>query len=245
MEKQLAFQSSDSFGKAQRIYEEGAHSKSIAVITLTSAPNGPINAGATVTGVGENGSQVTGTVLENVANSQTVEVQYDTIAIQNEYVGCRVGANPDPYTAGCFDPSQGNIVIDGASYPYTYNALTNTRNGRTLQGFSLQARDKMYDCSGQNCPHSTYSKFYNYYEQFDYADRWVTAAFEGRQTDFANGNADFAEYGYEGRAEAVKKGTAFMNVWMYVIREMEDAISDCVSECDFDVSRYQRTCTRA
>ena len=33
------------------------------------------------------------------------------------------------------------------------------------------------------------------------------------------------------RREAVKKGTAYMNVWMYVIRELEDAIDDCIVDC--------------
>mmetsp|Transcript_6674 Transcript_6674/g.8862 ORF Transcript_6674/g.8862 Transcript_6674/m.8862 type:complete len:123 (+) Transcript_6674:910-1278(+) len=34
--------------------------------------------------------------------------------------------------------------------------------------------------------------------------------------------------------EAFKKGTAYMSVWMYVIRELEDAIDDCNVECTFD-----------
>jgi hypothetical protein len=35
-------------------------------------------------------------------------------------------------------------------------------------------------------------------------------------------------------AEAIKKGSAYMNVWMYVIREMEDALDDCDKKCDID-----------
>jgi hypothetical protein len=31
--------------------------------------------------------------------------------------------------------------------------------------------------------------------------------------------------------EVIKKGTVYMNVWMYVIHEMEDAINDCQAEC--------------
>lgn len=31
--------------------------------------------------------------------------------------------------------------------------------------------------------------------------------------------------------EIIKKGTAYMNVWMYVIRELEDAIEDCRTGC--------------
>ena len=33
------------------------------------------------------------------------------------------------------------------------------------------------------------------------------------------------------RVQAIKKGTAYMNVWMYVIREFEDAIDDCENGC--------------
>jgi hypothetical protein len=31
--------------------------------------------------------------------------------------------------------------------------------------------------------------------------------------------------------EVIKKGTVCMHVWMYVVREMEDALDDCVEEC--------------
>merc|ERR1719463_676113 len=33
------------------------------------------------------------------------------------------------------------------------------------------------------------------------------------------------------RIEGIKKGTVYMNVWMYVIREFEDAIDDCKVGC--------------
>lgn len=32
--------------------------------------------------------------------------------------------------------------------------------------------------------------------------------------------------------ESVKKGTAYLNVWMYTNRELEDAIDDCNNDCD-------------
>lgn len=69
---------------------------------------------------------------------------------------------------------------------------------------------------------------------FDYADKWVMAAFSGSRTSFSNGNADFGLYDFAGKAEAIKKGTAYMNIWMYVIREMEDALDDCQEGCDFE-----------
>ncbi|EOD06125.1 hypothetical protein EMIHUDRAFT_219446 [Emiliania huxleyi CCMP1516] len=102
---------------------------------------------------------------------------------------------------------------------------------RTMKGFSTGAEGKMYNgnnCAG--CPYKTFSVFYDYYGDFDYADKWVSAALDGTNMTFSSGRHgpnDFATLGDAARIEAVKKGTAYMNVWMYVIREFEDAIDDC------------------
>lgn len=102
-------------------------------------------------------------------------------------------------------------------------------NGRTLAGFSKEAEEKMGKCA--NCPYVDYKKFYDYYGVYDYAHQWVLAAFSKGKTSFTNGNADFGVYGFDGRTEVIKKGTAYMNVWMYVIREFEDALDDCKIGC--------------
>ena len=84
----------------------------------------------------------------------------------------------------------------------------------------------------RGCPYATYSRFYEYYGDFNYADKWVSAALAGESMSFSSGNHgpnDFSALGDAARVEAVKKGTAYMNVWMYVIREFEDAIDDCQS----------------
>lgn len=117
------------------------------------------------------------------------------------------------------------------SFEYNYDPLTNNLNGRTLQGFSTGAKAKMYDCA--TCPYPTYDKFYKYYGAYDYGDQWVMAAFNKAKTAFTNG-ADFSVYGDVGTTEAIIKGTAYMNVWMYVNREMEDAIDDCSNDCATD-----------
>merc|ERR1711871_1425074 len=108
---------------------------------------------------------------------------------------------------------------------------------RTLKGFSTSAQSKMYDgCPG--CPYKHYSRFYDYYGDFDYADKWVSAALAGTSMTFTSGNFgpnDFSVLGNAARKEAIKKGTAYMNVWMYAVREFEDAIDDCqncTSECN-------------
>merc|ERR1740124_586236 len=88
-------------------------------------------------------------------------------------------------------------------------------------------------CRG--CPYADFVKFYEYYGDFDYADKWATGALDGSAVVFTNGNfnADFAindgVAGFPARIDAAKKGTAYMNVWMYVIREFEDAIDDCLT----------------
>lgn len=87
----------------------------------------------------------------------------------------------------------------------------------------------MFKCA--NCPYKDFKQYYEYYGVFDYAHQWVTAAFDGTRTNFANGNADFNSYTLVGREEAAQKGTAYMNIFMYVIRELEDALDDCKIGC--------------
>lgn len=84
----------------------------------------------------------------------------------------------------------------------------------------------MNDC--EHCPYTDFQYFYDYYGKTDYADHYVTSAFNNAVTTFTNGNADFTSSTYDGMEQYIKKGTAYMNVFMYVIREYEDALDDCV-----------------
>merc|ERR1719327_2403074 len=52
-----------------------------------------------------------------------------------------------------------------------------------------------------------------------------------------HGPNDFSALRDAARVEAVKKGTAYMSVWMYVVREFEDAIDDCTS-CTSDCNSF-------
>lgn len=79
----------------------------------------------------------------------------------------------------------------------------------------------------ETCPYRTFDKFYRYYGAADYGDKFVIAAFNGTVTPFQNGNNDFSGLANASRAEAIQKGAAFMNVWMYVIRMMEVALDNC------------------
>merc|ERR1712025_18938 len=39
---------------------------------------------------------------------------------------------------------------------------------------------------------------------------------------------------YEGKEQIIKKATAYMVIWMYVIRELEDALDDCKEACTIE-----------
>jgi hypothetical protein len=268
MERQLARGTNQAYVTAQRIYEEGAFSKSVATVTLNTALSVPISIGTDVTGTAVDEMQVDGKVYSAArAGDQTLRIQYNVNSIQVSHLGCQVGANPNPLTDGCFAQTGTlNIAGFGSELAYTYNPEENNDNERTIQKFSTDAEQKMNLC--ENCPYSTFMKFYEYYGRFDYADHWVSSAFAGGLTSFANGDADFGTYEGVGRvgkffipkirtattvvcflifsnvlslsyfAEAIKKGTAFLNVWMYVILEMEDALDHCVKRCDINTDCF-------
>jgi len=94
-------------------------------------------------------------------------------------------------------------------------------------------------CSGASdratdgCPYIDFSMYYNYYGNFDYANMFVTAALTGQPTSFTKtaGNMDFTGASDALRVQCIKKGTAYMNSYMYAIREFEDAIDDCKAGC--------------
>merc|ERR1712166_1639392 len=149
---------------------------------------------------------------------------------KKNYMNCQVGGLQSPNLQGCLAAS-GLLNVDGidGDLSYSYDPTTKNVNKRTIQGFSTSAEEKMYRC--ENCPYNTYRKFREYYGFFDYADKWINAAFDGTSTSFSNGNGNFASYGFAGKTEAIKKATAYMSIWMYVIREMEDALDDCNEGC--------------
>eukprot|EP00980_Cylindrotheca_fusiformis_P025157 scaffold13207_cov143-Cylindrotheca_fusiformis.AAC.10 len=231
IEDQLADGTNDSFEKALEIYNNGGHSKSYAQVTLTPNLTKNLSKGTEIMGKNADGVEVRGKAYDDYsAGDKVIKIQYATTDIQDSYVGCQVGALVDINTEDCF-AENGEFTIDGTQYTYIYDPLLDNSNGRTIAGFSTSAKDKMrVGCPG--CPFTDFEYFYEYYGTDDYADEWVTSAIKGVATSFpGNGNADFSQYTVVGRAECAKKGTAYMNVFMYVIREMEDAVQDCRVDC--------------
>jgi len=233
MEQQLSLANADAYSQALRIYSEGAYSKSVAEVTLTAPLPIDVEKGTTIMGIGADGNQVAGKAYEdNAAGATSIIIQYRTSDSQKNYVTCQVGASTSPNTQGCFAAS-GSVSIDGKTdVDYTYDPLVNNVAKRTIQGFSTSAQKKMAECA--NCPYPMYDKFYQYYGQYDYANQIVLAAFGGSKTNFKNFNNDFGLYDYDGKEQVIKKATAFIVIWMYVIRELEDALDDCQEACTIE-----------
>jgi len=229
MEEQLSVGSEGSFEKAWNIYSRGGHSRSVAIISLEVPLTRGMAKNTPVSGVAENGLTVTGTLFDNYPNGiSTIEIQYTTTDSQESYVGCQVGGLPDPRLDGCF-ARNGTLVADGMIFNYSYDPKIMNINKRTIRRFSTSAEKEMFRC--EKCPYVTFKKYKEYYQDFEYADAWVDAAFDGDWTKMSHHNAFFGNYGFKGRAAAIKTGTAIMSIWMHVIRKLENSLDGCKDDC--------------
>ena len=188
IEDQLAIGSEVSFEKARRVYTDGGHSKSVAVVKLASPLTRGLAKSTIVSGKNEGGVTIYGKLLDNYPNGiSTIEIQYRTTDSQKTYVGCQVGGLSKPNLVGCF-ASSGTLNIDGTNLNYTYDPRTQNVNKRSIRKLSTTAEEKMYRCD--NCPYKTFKKFREYFGFFDYADKWIEAAFDGSGTKMGRGNGE-------------------------------------------------------
>lgn len=239
--EQLAIGTDASFAKARKIYTQGGHSKPAARVTLGSPLEQNLAKRTPVTGPSEDGTTlaVPGFVAKDYPPGTTeIEIRYQTSKVQTPYLGCRVGGLAVPGVGGCLarngtlalDNNNDNAGGDGAGLEYSYDPDTQNVNLRTYQMFSTTSEAKMYRC-GETCPYRTYSKFRDYYGDFLYAEQWIEAAFGGTATTLETGNANFARYGSEGRAEAVRIAIVGMSIWMVVIGALEASLDVCKDDC--------------
>jgi hypothetical protein len=237
METALGFGTTASFVDAKACYEQGGNSKvyvqyTVPALAATYAKSEAVT-GAT--------SSVVAKLKDGEPSGETtVKVQYKTTDVQASYVACKPAADlpavatADQVVSGCLhgtysgDSNSIEDIAVGNSGPTTMTpTAATTKAGRTLQGFSTGISGKaLTGCPG--CPYKDMLMFYNYYGSASYGDDWIQAAFASGPTSFTNGNADFTGASFDTRSQAIKKGSAYMNVWMYVMREFEDALDDCV-----------------
>jgi hypothetical protein len=118
------------------------------------------------------------------------------------------------------------------TYEYKYDVREENFNGRYLKRLSSGADQAMRSCP-QCGYYPDFKKFVDYYGNVDYTHKWINAAFYGEQTNFENGrgNADFGIMDKGALSEAIAKGSAYMSVLMYVIKQLEDSMSKCNAGC--------------
>jgi len=209
-----------SYEKGQAIYENGGNSKSVATVTFSAETTSDIAKGTVFSGVGLGGGVVTASAYDTyLAGSTSIVLKYAPTT-------CLIGALPEPtVTDGCFI-TDGAITDGTNTLDYTYS-LTDNKAKRTLKGFSTAVASKM---SGEK--HANYFK--DYYGVYDYADQIVTAAFQGGVTTMPSNNVDFSDVEFSGTEQNVKKGIAYMNVFMYAIHEFEASVNKCVDGEAYD-----------
>jgi len=143
------------------------------------------------------------------------------VSVTTECYG-KFSSNKD--ASGCFKETGGLLKIDNEDVAAQ---ISIEQPFRTLAGFSIEAESKM---SGQKM----YEMYKEYYGARDYADKFIKAALKGEdETKRVNVPMDFLGKEEIFRAECAQKGSAYWSVWMYVIREMEDAATDCKSNCPY------------
>jgi hypothetical protein len=244
------------YTNVKNIYEQGGNSKTYAEFTVSSLSVALSKSDAVVGAT----SGATGKMYASYSTGvTTIRVAYITSDVQASYVGCKGGAlsaapsgttatSMTPYilTTGCFQAGETlTITTSSGSVSVATSGTPTTKAGRTLLGFSTKAEGTMYTtgtnggCSGASdratdgCPYRDFTQYYNYYGVYDYANMFVLAAINGGATAFtkAEANMDFTSMADVLRKECIKKGTAYMNAYMYAIREYEDAIDDCKAGC--------------
>jgi len=210
MEKYLG-EATPNWAKATAIYTKGAHSGAYAHITVPTQTTAALKKSDAVVQAGN--AAATGYVKKDKAAGVTAfDVTYTSPG--DPWGGCVDNAHSESYTVtGCYKTA-GAITVKTSVNVGVPSAVENKY--RNLQGFSTKAGSKM-------ATQPNFIKFKNYYTYDDYANRYVLDALQGTN--------DFSGKDIKARVQGVKKGSAYMNVWMYVIHEMEDAIADCTAGC--------------
>merc|ERR1719388_216089 len=191
----------NDFAKAKAIYTLGGNSGAKASITVGALAAQAAKGAAVMQGGVAKGKMKSAAA----AGSTSITVSYTSV--------CKEGGLSTKDVSGCFTTIGGAISIAGTNVGAP-TAVTNAY--RTLAGFSTAAEAKM---TGQEF----YDAYKAYFGVGDHAHQRVMAALD--KTGIC-ANCDNAA-----RVQIAKKTAAYMNVWMYVIREFEDAIQDCKAGC--------------
>merc|ERR1711990_628949 len=125
------------------------------------------------------------------------------------------------------------VTAGKASDVWTNGEFSAKSSGlRTIRGFASGAADKSSGNDGTtdvDYKDNGFISVMNAYwkkkglDEFTWGEQIVDAAFEGTTI----GDIDFSKVGWDFRKETIGKGIVYLNVFPYVIWEMQDAINDC------------------
>jgi len=122
-------------------------------------------------------------------------------------------SSADITTTDTTDSCYGHTTADAKG-----NSIKGSGAIRTLQGFATSGASKM-------SAEKWWNIYKNYWGDDDYSDTFVLKAFDG---------GAWASKSDLMREQLIKKGVAYQAVWMYVLHEFEDAISDCLAGNIYD-----------
>jgi len=202
------------FVSARSIYSQGGNSLKTSTLTLNTALTTDFPKGASV---------FQNTTVIGVLNAEAFIGDVDL----------KVGTTSPCFSpnaqfngSGCFTKDGGDVLIQKEdNTKISVGGLKDVPlKWRTLEGFSREADKKM---AGQ----SMFELYRAYYGIPDYADEFVRNALHNSSSDRSQIPFDFSDKEDIYRVECAQKGSAYWAVWMYVIREMEDAVQDCFSGC--------------
>ena len=193
---------------------------------------------------GDDGNYKSKTILKK--GQTTVRIGYDHNVHHVHPKLCAVGAREEPVLDGCF-ASEGGLIIDGYGLweNYKYNPLTDNGFLSTLHSFNEFHHDNIHNVNGHvhedtndgihygKSSMTTHKvpidlhRYFMYYHQMNYGNHWIDAAFDGVPTSFSLkaviGNTDFSLLSQTGRAYAIQTATVTMNVFLKVMRLMNEA----------------------
>jgi len=142
------------------------------------------------------------------------------------------GCNYDGTTVAFPDTADGSLFI----WTNGKNSLKSNNAVRTIRGFATNAKDKASNnavaTNDVAYKANTFIAIMNTYwlsknlDEHTWGEQMIKAAFDGTKVG-TNAHLDFSTVGRDFRKEAIQKGIVYMNIFPYVIWEMQDAVNDC------------------
>merc|ERR1719407_422858 len=174
---------------------------------------------------------------------QHARIDLDVNAIIDDFPGKNSGDINDCVNNQCkydADNMAAPVTAGKASDVWTNGKYSRKSSSlRTIKGFAEGAADKS-SCSGGKTPCIKVATDVDYKDngfisvmnaywkkkglnEFTWGEQIIDAAFKGTPLK----DVDFSKVGWDFRKETIGKGIVYLNVFPYVIWEMQDAINDC------------------